>query len=209
METPEHIARQRFLGGHLALDFVNTADAEGGTGSSDCLFSYRDLVAWAHRGGIIGEDAADRLLDEAESRPAEASAIHGRAVFLRGEIDRVLRAIASGATPPRDAILHLRDAQAEALTHADLTEEDGRFIWNWPETRDLGTVLWPIVNAASELVTSPALDRVKVCDGCSWLFFDASKNHSRRWCSMKDGCGSEAKVKNYVARRAARRSARN
>jgi predicted RNA-binding Zn ribbon-like protein len=149
------------------------------------------------------------LLSEASKRPAEATAIHRRSLFLRGEMDRVFRAIATGKTPPRAALRHLRDAQAEALSHAELVpDEAGRFTWSWPETAELDAVLWPVANAATELMTSGNLDRIKLCAGCPWLFIDSSKNHSRRWCSMEDGCGSEAKMKNYVARRAARRRAR-
>jgi predicted RNA-binding Zn ribbon-like protein len=39
------------------------------------------------------------------------------------------------------------------------------------------------------------LSRTKRCEGkeCGWLFFDATKNKSRRWCEMRV-CGNRAKV---------------
>jgi predicted RNA-binding Zn ribbon-like protein len=46
---------------------------------------------------------------------------------------------------------------------------------------------------------------VKVCanpHGCGWLFYDSSKNGSRRWCSM-EGCGSSIKNRRQYARRKA------
>jgi predicted RNA-binding Zn ribbon-like protein len=53
--------------------------------------------------------------------------------------------------------------------------------------------------------TAGPLDRVKQCPpGCAFLFFDASKNRIRRWCSM-DECGGQEKAKRQTARR---RSAR-
>jgi predicted RNA-binding Zn ribbon-like protein len=36
------------------------------------------------------------------------------------------------------------------------------------------------------------------------LFIDRSKNRSRRWCSMED-CGTDQKIRRYLARRAAAR----
>jgi predicted RNA-binding Zn ribbon-like protein len=65
-------------------------------------------------------------------------------------------------------------------------------------------VLWPVAYAATELLTSGPLGRVKNCAGCNWLFVDESKNRSRRWCSMEE-CGTHAKMRRYVARRAAKR----
>ena len=43
--------------------------------------------------------------------------------------------------------------------------------------------------------------RLKVCraEDCRWAFYDASRNHSRTWCSMSD-CGNRAKARAYRAR---------
>lgn len=207
METPEHVARHRYLGGHPALEFVNSAEAEGDDKPIELLRAYTNVVAWAQRGQIVSEEFADALVAQARRRPAEAAEVLARAVEIRADIDRIFRAVAMGASPPADAVHHLRDAATDALSHAELAGDDGRFTWAWTDATDLAGVLWPVVHAAEQLLTSDALDRVKVCAGCPWLFLDASKNHSRRWCSMDDGCGAEAKMRNYVARRAARKKA--
>jgi len=46
---------------------------------------------------------------------------------------------------------------------------------------------------------------VGVCpgEGCGWLFFDTSKNRSRRWCAMED-CGNRAKARRHYRRSRAR-----
>jgi predicted RNA-binding Zn ribbon-like protein len=46
--------------------------------------------------------------------------------------------------------------------------------------------------------------RFKACGQCGWVFFDASKNRSRRWCDMAS-CGSVVKSRSYRARRKAER----
>ena len=41
-------------------------------------------------------------------------------------------------------------------------------------------------------------ERLKVCpaDDCAWVFYDESRNRSRRWCSM-EVCGNRAKVRAF------------
>jgi predicted RNA-binding Zn ribbon-like protein len=51
-------------------------------------------------------------------------------------------------------------------------------------------------------------DRLKACPDCHWVFFDHSRNGSKRWCLMTAAaggpggrsCGSIAKVKRYRAK---------
>src|SRR5215217_60996 len=57
---------------------------------------------------------------------------------------------------------------------------------------------WPVAHAATELLTSDGLDRLKLCVGCYWLFLDASRNRSRRWCAM-EVCGTHEKARRYVS----------
>lgn len=54
----------------------------------------------------------------------------------------------------------------------------------------------------------PAWSRVKACRGtdCGWVFLDASRNSSRRWCEMA-GCGNRAKTATFRARHRGRRRA--
>ncbi|GAA4042222.1 CGNR zinc finger domain-containing protein [Nonomuraea soli] len=48
--------------------------------------------------------------------------------------------------------------------------------------------------------------RLKACPDCGWVFYDHSRNGSRRWCVMNPGgseargCGSIAKVRAYRQR---------
>jgi predicted RNA-binding Zn ribbon-like protein len=57
-----------------------------------------------------------------------------------------------------------------------------------------------------DLLTGVRLGRVKACGGCRYLFLDETKNGSRRWCSMAE-CGTRAKMRRFVVRRSAARSA--
>lgn len=207
METPNHISTLRVIGGNLALDFVNTAEGEpDGEIGSEHLRSYEELVLWAHSVEVLSEEAARRLLREARKRPSEAEAGYTRALALRDTLYELFGAVARGESPSSESLDILRRAECEALSHAILAPNEEGFGWEWPEENDLAAALWPVVHAATELLTSGPLERIKSCVGCRWLFVDASKNRSRRWCTMED-CGTHEKMRRYVARRAAKREA--
>lgn len=192
-------------GGRLCLDFANTVDDRPRDRPSDHLGAYRDLVAWARQAGIVDGDGAGRLLDLADRRPSAATDTLRRAVALRENLYRIFSAVAAGGSPSAGDLATLNRALAEALGRARLVPADTGFRWGWeggPEA--LGGVLWPVARSAAELLTSDDLFRVRECaaDDCGWLFLDASKNRSRRWCDMSV-CGNRAKARRHYARRRA------
>jgi predicted RNA-binding Zn ribbon-like protein len=206
VETPAHIAELRIVGGHVALDFVNTQDGVPGSPPTfERITSYHDLVAWAQRVGVVSRSAADRLARAARGRRREASAAHRRALELRGALYELFGALARGSQPPPASVEALREAERDALAHARLRFSRGSFTWDWSTEEDLRRIVWPVAHAAVELVTSNHLRRLKACAGCRWLFLDTSRNGRRRWCTM-EVCGTHEKMRRYIARRAARRA---
>jgi predicted RNA-binding Zn ribbon-like protein len=206
METPEHISSLRLIGGNLALDFTNTAEGTPeGEIEQEHLLGYEDLVFWGHRLGFLSGEDGERLLRKGRERPAEAEAVFARALAFRAHLYELFRAVAEGDNPPPESVEALRRFESEAISHAKLAPSGGdEFAWKWALEDDLAGVLWPVAHSATELLVSGPLGRVKGCAGCNWLFVDESKNKSRRWCSMEE-CGTHAKMRRYVARRAAKR----
>ncbi len=205
METPDHIARLRIVGGNFALDFVNTQDGEPDQpAEDDALREYADVVAWGDYVGILTSVDVDRLLRRARRNPADAHGAYERATRLRGNLYEVFRGVALGRPPPRRHVDAVRHDEVDALARAELEWVGERFEWRWPHGDDLDGPLRPVVHAAIELLTVGPLERVKGCAGCRWLFLDESKNRSRRWCAMED-CGTVEKMRRYIARRAAAR----
>lgn len=201
METPGYIAGLRIVGGHLALDFVNTVDGEP---RFETLRGYGDLVAWSVRLDVLKADEGWRLVREANRRPEEAEAVYLDSLALRDALYGIFRAVAEGGDPPSRALKVLRGYACGALARGNLARGDDGFEWEWKDGRDLARMLWPVAHAATVLLTSGGLDRLKLCAGCHWLFLDASRNRSRRWCTM-EVCGTHEKARRYVAKRAARR----
>jgi predicted RNA-binding Zn ribbon-like protein len=185
----------RLLGGRLCLDFANTIEDPRGE-AVDFLHDYDDLVRWSRYAGAL-----DEPLDLAEADPG-ARAVFRRALRLRAAIDGTFRAITRGDEPARDDLRTIQDEYLDAAGLAALARSDGRFGWSWQGERDLRRVLWPVAASALELLTEGDLTRVRECPGsddCGWLFYDDSRNRTRRWCSM-DGCGSRVKMRRYYAR---------
>ena len=71
------------LGGHLALDFANTVDDPEGPERYDHAGTYRELVGWSVRIGVLTPGQADVLLVTAEEHPRASSAALRRAHALR------------------------------------------------------------------------------------------------------------------------------
>lgn len=61
----------------------------------------------------------------------------------------------------------------------------------------LGKIIAIVVDAMAD----GTWDRFKICrdPGCSWAFYDRSKNHSGMWCDITS-CGNLAKARTYRAR---------
>jgi predicted RNA-binding Zn ribbon-like protein len=207
METPEYLSELRIVGGDLALDFVNTQSGPvEGPADYEALREYHDFVLWGARIGLMTESDAGHLVALAAAVPDDARAAFARSLETRGRLHNLFGAVASGQTPDTQALNELRDDEVDALRHAQLVPAKDGFAWSWAHDDDLVAPLRSVVHAATELLKSGPLDRVKRCAGCSFIFLDESKNGSRRWCSMED-CGAAEKARRYVARRAAKRRA--
>jgi len=198
-DDEQHAGNLKLIGGHLCLDYANTVDWRTRDHPHEWLASYTDLVVWGRHVGILGKYEAQRLLEEAARCPALASAVLGRAVALREAIYRVFSAVAGGHTLQATDIAALNGFLPEAMSRLQLVLTADGFAWSWAgDGSSLERVLWPVVRSAAELLTTSELNRVGICagDGCGWLFFDTSKNRSRRWCAMED-CGNRAKARRH------------
>ncbi|MBI1744137.1 ABATE domain-containing protein [Candidatus Acetothermia bacterium] len=189
-------------GGWLCLDFANTAGSHASDHPSEHLPNYMALVAWGLQANAIDEREAKRLVREAEHRPREATTVLARARALREVIYRIFSAIAANESPNETDLKSLNAALAQTFGRLRIVLTKDGFSWAWAGDEDaLDRMLWPVVRSAAELLVSEELNLVRECanDTCGWLFLDRSKNHSRRWCDMKD-CGNVAKARRYYQR---------
>jgi predicted RNA-binding Zn ribbon-like protein len=189
--------------GWLCLDFANTVDWHASNSPVETLNTYSDLVEWSANRGTISRDAKDALIRKSEEKPIEAQAALEKAREVRENIYQIFSDTAHGNPITTIELKGFNKALASMLSHSRLAPSEGGLRWDWDSRSDkLDSVMWPVVRSAVDLMTSEAIRRVGQCadeKGCGWLFWDSSRNRSRRWCDMRD-CGNRAKVRRFYAK---------
>jgi predicted RNA-binding Zn ribbon-like protein len=190
-------------GGNLCLDFVNTLDDRGRETEHEYLTSYRNLVAWAEQTHILSSEETTQLLATAAHQSDKANTVLQQAITIREVIYHIFAALAQEEAPANTDLAQLNGVLAHALPHNKIVRHEQHFAWGWdfnPEALD--SMVWPVVRAAADLLTSDTLPMLRICaaDDCQWLFMDTSKNQTRRWCNMKS-CGNRAKARRHIERK--------
>ncbi|MDQ3693194.1 MAG: ABATE domain-containing protein [Chloroflexota bacterium] len=210
-------------GGALCLDFANSIEPRGGPppfapppGSvvRDELTSFLGLVAWTVRHDQLSPAAGAALLHAADADPAEARRVLTRGLALREAIYRAFAAVARGEPVLETDLALLHREHAGAVANAVLRETGEGFAWIWPDDGAcLARPLWPVARSATDLLVTGERERIRRCPGvsneaiaCGWLFYDGTKNKSRRWCSMSE-CGAVTKTRRQTVRRRVARGA--
>jgi predicted RNA-binding Zn ribbon-like protein len=189
------IAEMPFIAGHVALDFVNTAEERSHAEAGDAMRTPADLRLWGQRYGLISGLAAGAEDEQAELRRS----IEARELLYALFLVRVRRQPLPEAQLGRLAKLTAAAHCAASLQPAN----DGSVRWQWGRT-ELATIRHVAVTSAVDLLHTEPTPRLKQCPGehCGWFFIDTTKRGNRRWCSMSE-CGQEAKDQRRRARRRA------
>jgi predicted RNA-binding Zn ribbon-like protein len=185
----------RLVGGHPAVEFVNTLGGRKDTPDDEYLHAYSDLLLWSERTELISPELAGTLARTADRRPQPAATALVAALDLRGHVDAILRATLARRSPRAADLDAVRRAEVDSLAHAALTPD---FAWTWTGSA-LELPLWPLAHAVVDLLHNEPLGRLGECERCRWLFIDTSANRSRRWCSM-DACGGIEKMRRHRAK---------
>lgn len=175
----------------LTIDFLNTVDVEEGT---DILGDGPAALAnWLVEQGLC------------RSRPSLTAADVAAATDLR----RGLRALALANTGEPLAADDVEAAQKVLATlpfqmRLPVDAETGPVLAT-ASGDGLSDALGRIAAAYHAAAIRGDWSRVRRCPAsdCAWVFWDSSKNASRRWCSMRV-CGNRAKTRAFAERTKAR-----
>jgi predicted RNA-binding Zn ribbon-like protein len=180
-----------FLGNNLALDFVNT-ELQGPSGRIELLQSDASLLAWAQAAGLGEQAPGDRVSAERLDR---------RARPLRAAIRALVESRIDGQGAPSDALATLNELLTSPTRAPALVQQRDGFARAPIAALTPASVLQRIAAEAAELLTTadPALLRRCGDSNCILVFYDTSKSHRRRWCSMSV-CGNRAKASGHYHR---------
>ena len=189
-----------WVGGHRLLDYVNT-EVMGKGGRIDLISDFADFVHWLAESEALTAEAAAVALREwggaSEREGAVARAREFRAA-LRGMVERISR----GKSVPQTVLDEINRVVGKSRGERELLRVRGRFVERfWPEYREPIDLMIPIADSASDLLCHADLSLVKRCENaaCVLYFYDQTKNHARRWCSMNI-CGNRMKVAAFYER---------
>jgi predicted RNA-binding Zn ribbon-like protein len=222
------IAELPLVGGHPALDLVNTVEPRlPAAGRHDHLATPQALLIWAERAGLADEHNAAGIGQAWSQDPAAAASALASVIRIR---EALFTALAAGlgpdhllgpdyAGPPTEQALDylsLRWSAAAARSSLSLGRGPAG-----PDGADGAGARLIVGSAPALLIPDRAavlaidllchtdLTRLGICppehEGCAWLFLDRSRNGSRRWCTM-EACGSFAKARRLTERRRADRA---
>jgi len=190
--------RYQFVAGNLALDFVNTVAFRADPGKTkDHLQRTEDVQRWASQAQLSDRAALN-------PGPLVGTAALRRIRAVREQLFAVFHAIASDDPISADTLARLGNALHDCRAKRCLSIEGAGVRWTWRSgARCTDYLLYPVLTAATDLLTSVSRGLVRQCEdaGCGWLFLDRSNARKRRWCSMAD-CGNRNKARKYYRREA-------
>ncbi|HSF66073.1 MAG TPA: ABATE domain-containing protein [Nitrospiraceae bacterium] len=186
------------VGNHLCLDFVNTKIVENGR-PKDLLDGLADLAAWAVAVKLLDLPQAKKL----EKLWKEDGSHHEFEQVLR--FRKVLHRLVEEMTDGSVTTLTLNTINTQLRKLRGYTEvlpsEEGFTKRFRLEILEPSQLLAPVAEAAADLLCYGNPAYIKKCENpaCVLYFYDGTKNHSRRWCSMK-ACGNRTKVAAFYQR---------
>ncbi|HVV23059.1 MAG TPA: CGNR zinc finger domain-containing protein [Pseudonocardiaceae bacterium] len=203
MDSTELIA----LGGDPGLTFLNSTAAPAKQ-RLELICDGSSYLTWLRQADLIDDTDTDEI-----HRRFDAGALDSVAAEARQLREWLRPVVTTWATAPDRTLPHpavdrcneilATDHRYGALRHDSRT---GRTEWTerraWSTPRQL---LVPPIAAIAHLLATGDHGLVRKCESpaCTLWFYDRTKSHRRRWCSMAV-CGNREKARNHRRRAAAR-----
>jgi len=164
----------------LVQEFVNTVDLQDGP---ELLTDPNTTREWLVAHGLMAPDApvdADDYRHALAVREAMRAVVGGNSGLPVYPVD--LATLNEAATASRLRMRFGRGGKARLE----------------PEAAGAVGALGRLVVTLYSAMQDEDWERLKLCgsDTCRWVFYDRSKNHSSRWCTMAS-CGNRAKARRF------------
>lgn len=188
------------IAGRLALDFANTTPGRD--------LSWDEFVVFLEDSGLITKERASRLRPLLATEPQAIDALLLRVLRLRESLRAIFASVVAGKRVPRAWIEPVNDILRITEGHDELVfQEDSWRLQYVARESGLEWLLAAIARSAAELIVEGSAAPIRRCanPSCQLFFYDDSRTHRRRWCSMSV-CGNRHKVASFQRRHARRSS---
>lgn len=188
------------VGNNLSLDFINTEIIENNE-PRDLLKKPQDFIAWAVATKLIEIPQSKNLRKEMTGK-SESDIYFRRIKNFRAILRESVERLTQGRKIKTAAIKAINAELRENSVFPEISPTSKGFVklfrTNITEPFQL---LAPVAESAADLLCYGNPAYLKKCENsaCVLYFYDTSKNHKRRWCSMS-GCGNRAKASAFYYR---------
>ncbi|MDX1933780.1 MAG: CGNR zinc finger domain-containing protein [Capsulimonadales bacterium] len=200
-----------WVGGLPGIDWVNTEVVRHGR-PTDLIVTGNDLLTWLQEADLLQAGERERIRAVWDRSPeqefATLTAARAFRAVLRRTLDEILRTgrVADASMEAINERLRLRTGSYQLRA-----TEQGGHISQFVEQSSCTTtecLLGRLAQTAEALLCQADLTLIRRCENpnCVLYFYDTTKNHTRRWCSMT-ACGNRAKAAaHYLRKKAAEAS---
>lgn len=176
------------VGNNLALDFINSAAHE---------ITPENLLSWAIAVKLSAPDEAENLFEKWREKDLR------EITRFRKNLRETVVKIAAGEKIVAAEIDSINKILRQTNGYSELRQTAEGFAKNF--VIDLGDprkILAPVAESFADLLCYGNLEYLRKCEGkdCVLYFYDTTKNHRRRWCSMTI-CGNRAKAAKFYRRK--------
>lgn len=192
--------RPLFLGGHAAVDFLNTSLAPQGA-AIELIGDGRAYVDWLIAAGLLERETASALARRFGVKAMDAAAAEARRVreWARAWLSRWRTAPRADYRSELAALNKL--LEREAVRREVVSERAGMKFVERPRIETANALVGLIAAQIAALVIQEQPALLKHCAGstCTLWFLDRTKAHRRLFCSAT-ACGNRAKVSAFRKR---------
>ncbi|MDR3615444.1 MAG: CGNR zinc finger domain-containing protein [Candidatus Obscuribacterales bacterium] len=195
---PKALSEPLFIGDHPVLDMLNTVSLSE-SGVIDFWRGDQELLTWLTRVGVLQPEFKKTTQD-------------GQLVAAARDLREIVRTLVQ----QRKNGLHGKPTALNAFMAK--APSANVLLWESPDQLQMGIlrrqdtaeeILAPLAEASAEFLALADFALVRICeaDECALWFYDRTKSHKRRWCSMAL-CGNRHKVSEYRKRISGAQTAR-
>lgn len=176
------------IGNNLALDFINSVNYD---------ITLENLLGWAVAVNLVSRSETDDLAGKwKEEQMAEIS-------LFRERLRHIVVNLINEKKLSSEEISWINQILLEKAGYSELNVTEEGFSKNIKI--DLGEpnkIQIPITESFVDLICFGQIDFLRKCERkeCILYFYDTTKNHKRRWCSMAI-CGNRAKAAKFYQRK--------